>query len=178
MSHSEAQGLKLDVKFKVKDVLRYNMSVAWKNLLNKILMVIGVLVAIYFVYQMCTTDMGWDVYLSQHIIILLVPILIFALIPWRVWQVTVAQMQMKQFAYGVTYEFTKDSVHLDLGEDQDTVSWDVFVKVVETKHDFRLYMNAVSAQIIPKHNLTNEQIKAFREVVKTAKTSGTYQLKQ
>lgn len=177
MSNSEAKQLELDVKFKVKDVLRYNMSVAWKSLLNKIVMIIGALVLIYFFYQMFTTDMGWDVYLSQHIILLLVPILIFVLIPWRVWQVTLSQMQMKQFAYGVTYVFSKDSVLLDLGEDKDTVSWDVFVKVVETKNDFRLYMNAVSAQIIPKHNLTNEQLVAFREIIKTAKAPGTYELK-
>lgn len=174
---NENQELKLDVKFKVKDVLRYNMSVAWKNVLNKILMIVGVLVLVYFIYQMFTTSVGWDVYLSQHIIILLVPILIFALIPWRVWQVTVTQMQMKHFAYGVTYTFTKEGVTLDLGEDKDTVSWDVFVKVVETKHDFRLYMNVVSAQIIPKHNLTNEEVQQFRSIIKNAKAVGTYELK-
>ncbi len=177
MNTNEAQALKLNVQFKVKDVLRYNMSVAWKNLLNKIVLIIGGAVLIYFFYQMFTTNVGWDVYLSQHIIILLVPILIFALIPWRVWQVTLSQMQMKQFAYGVTYEFTKESVLLDIGEEKDTVTWDVFVKVVETKHDFRLYMNAVSAQVLPKHNFTKEQIQAFREIIKSAKAPGTYELK-
>lgn len=174
---NQEKALKLDVKFKVKDVLRYNMSVALKSVLNKILLVIGGAVIIYFLYQMFTTPVGWDVYLSKNIFILLVPILIFALIPWRVWQVTVSQMQMKQFAYGVTYTFTKDNITLDLGDDSDTVSWDVFVKVVETKHDFRLYMNTVSAQIIPKHNLNEEQTRNFREIIKLAKQPEAYILK-
>ena len=174
---SNEKELTLDVKFKVKDVLRYNMSVALKSLLNKIVMLIGILVVVYFFYKMFTAEVGWDVYISQNIIILLVPILIFALIPWRVWQVTISQMQMKHFAYGVTYVFTKESVSLDIGEEQDTVSWDAFVKVVETRHDFRLYMNAISAQIIPKHNLNKTQIEAFREIIKSAKAPEAYTLK-
>ncbi|WP_054742870.1 YcxB family protein [Cellulosilyticum ruminicola] len=169
--------LTVDVQFKVKDILRYNMSVALKNILNKILMIVGSLVIVYFIYQMSTASEGWDVYLSQHIFVLLVPILIFVLIPWRVWQVTLTQMQMKQFAYGVTYIFTNKSVTLDIGEDQDTVSWDAFIKVVETKNDFRLYMTVISAQIIPKHNLTSEEIGALREMIKEAKEVGTYELK-
>lgn len=171
------RSLKLDVRFKASDLLRYNMSVALKSILNKILMVIAVGVVIFFVYKMFTTPAGWDVYLSQNIFILLVPILIFALIPWRVWQVTLSQLQMSQFANGVIYGFTKDEISLDIGEAAETVSWDIIVKVVETKHDFRLYMNAVSAQIIPKHNLTNEQIKTLREIIKAAKQPEAYVLR-
>ncbi len=167
MSTNEA--LSIDVQFKARDILRYNMSVALKNILNKLLMIIGSLVVVYFIYQMFTANEGWDV--------LLVPILIFILIPWRVWQVTLTQMQMKQFAYGVTYIFTNESVTLDIGEEQDTVSWDAFIKVVETKHDFRLYMTAISAQIIPKHNLTREEMQSLREIIKSAKAAGTYELK-
>lgn len=174
---STNKALSIDVQFKAKDILRYNMSVALKNILNKLLMIIGSLVVVYFIYQMFTANEGWDVYLSQHIFMLLVPILIFILIPWRVWQVTLAQMQMKQFAYGVTYIFTNESVTLDIGEDQDTVSWDAFIKVVETKHDFRLYMTAISAQIIPKHNLTSEEMQSLREIIKSAKAADTYELK-
>lgn len=169
--------LSIDVQFKAKDLLRYNMSVALKNILNKILMIVGSLVVVYFIYQMFTTSEGWDVYLSQHIFILLVPILIFVLIPWRVWQVTLTQMQMKQFAYGVTYIFTNETVTLDIGEEQDTVSWDAFIKVIETKHDFRLYMTAISAQIIPKHNLTSAEMQTLREMIQSAKAVGTYELK-
>ena len=50
--------LSLDVKFKVKDVLRYNLSVARKNIVNCIVMAFGLGVLVYFFYKMFTEKFG------------------------------------------------------------------------------------------------------------------------
>ena len=160
--------LSLPIKFKLKDVLRYNISVARKNIVNCIVMAIGLGVFVYFFYKMFTTGERIDVFVASHIVLLLVPVLIFVMIPWRVWQITASQMQQPAFAYGVNYTFSTEHIVLDIGEASEEMSWDVFIKVVETKHDFRLYVNAISAQIIPKHNMTQEQLQEFREIIRKA----------
>ncbi len=168
MNEQKDTVLSLPVKFKLKDVLRYNVSVARKNIVNCIVMAVGLGVLVYFFYKMFTTGERIDVFIANHIVLLLVPILIFVMIPWRVWKITATQMQQPAFAYGVSYTFSKEHIVLDLGEASEEMSWDVFVKIVETKHDFRLYVNAISAQIIPKHNMTQEQLEVFRGIIREA----------
>ncbi|QEH68838.1 YcxB family protein [Cellulosilyticum sp. ST5] len=177
MEKQQENSLSLDVKFKFKDVLRYNTSVAIKNIVNDIVLGIGLAVLIFFFYKMCTTTERLDIFISKNITLLLVPILIFVLIPWRVWQVTASQMQMPAFAYGVKYVFSEKHILLDIGEASEEMSWDLFVNIVETKYDFRFYVNKVSAQIIPKHNLTDDQLSILRTMIKTATKPGICRLK-
>ena len=168
MDEQKTPLLPLDVKFKVKDVLRYNLSVARKNIVNCIVLGLGGLVLIYFFYKMFTTPERLDVFIAKNVMLLVVPLLIFMMIPWKVWQITVAQMQQPAFAYGVKYIFSKDHIVLDIGEASEEMSWDLFVKIVETKHDFRFYINQISAQIIPKHNMTKEELQCLKEIIKEA----------
>lgn len=171
MDEQNSTSLSLDVKFKVKDVLRYNWSVARKNLVNCIVLGIGVLVLVYYFYKMFTSPERLDIFIAHNIMLLVVPLLIFVTIPWKVWQITVGQMQQPAFAYGVNYTFTKNSILLDIGEASEEMPWDLFVKIVETKHDFRFYINSVSAQIIPKHNMSGEQLEMLRKMIKEAAPS-------
>lgn len=177
MKKQQENSLSLDVKFKFKDVLRYNTSVALKNIVNDIVLGIGVAVLIFFFYKMFTTSERLDIFISRNITLLLVPILIFVLIPWRVWQITASQMQLPAFAYGVKYVFSKEHIVLDIGEASEEMPWDLFVSIVETNHDFRFYVNKISAQIIPKHNMTKEQLETLREMIKTATKPGVCRLK-
>lgn len=166
MDEQKSTELSLDVKFKVKDVLRYNLSVARKNTVNCIVMGFGALVLIYYFYKMFTSPERLDIFVAKNIMLLVVPLLIFAMIPWKVWQITLTQMQQPAFAYGVNYTFSKNHILLDIGEASEEMPWDLFVKIVETKHDFRFYINNVSAQIIPKHNMSKEQLEALRQMIK------------
>ena len=177
MDKQQEKSLSLDVKFKFKDVFRYNVSVATKNIVNDIVMAIGLFVLIFFFYKMTITTEGIDVYISKNITFLLVPILIFVLIPWRVWKITATQMQLPAFAYGVRYEFSGDNIVLDLGEESEAMPWDLFVNIIETKNDFRLYVNKVSAQIIPKHNLGKDELDTLREIIKSSTTTDKYTLR-
>ncbi len=177
MENHQENKLSLDIKFKFNDVLRYNISVATKNIVNDIVMGIGLAVLIFFFYKMATTTEGMDVYISKNIALLLVPILIFVLIPVRVWKITATQMQLPAFAYGVHYDFSKESIVLDLGEESEAMPWDLFVNIVETKKDFRLYVNKVSAQIIPKHNMSKEELQILRNLIKDSTSEDRYSLK-
>ncbi len=177
MQNQEERQLTLKVNFKIKDVLRYNTDVAKKNIVNDLVLAIGLGVIVFFFYKMWTTSERMDIYISKNITLLLVPILIFVLIPWRVWQITLSQMQVPAFRHGVTYAFSKKHIVLNVGEASEEMSWDLFVKIVETKHDFRFYINSISAQIIPKHNLTMEQLGALKEIIKGAVDRSVYKLR-
>ena len=168
MENKKESTLSLGIKFKVGDVLRYNMSVAMKNVINQLVLLVGALSLIFFFYKMVTTGERVDVYIAKNIVFLIVPILIFMMIPWRVWKITLTQMQAPAFSGGVHYTFKTSGILLDLGEASEEMSWDAFVKIVEKKHDFRFYVNKVSAQIIPKHNMNQEQIKMLRSIIKEA----------
>lgn len=168
MDEQKVPLLPLDIKFKVKDVLRYNLSVARKNIVNCIVLGLGGFVLIYFFYKMFTTAERLDVFIAKNVMLLVVPLLIFMMIPWKVWQITVAQMQQPAFAYGVKYIFSKDHITLDIGEASEEMAWDLFVKIIETKHDFRFYINDISAQIIPKHNMTADELSMLKQIIKEA----------
>ena len=168
MDEQKTPLLSLDIKFKVKDVLRYNLSVARKNIVNCIVLGLGGLVLIYFFYKMFTTPERLDVFVAKNVMLLVVPLLIFVMIPWKVWQITLSQMQQPAFAYGVNYTFSTEHILLDIGEASEEMSWDLFVKIIETKHDFRFYINEISAQIIPKHNMSAEELQILKAIIKEA----------
>lgn len=90
------------------------------------------------------------------------------MLPWKVWKISVHQMQQPAFLNGVQYTFTKDYILLDIGEASEEMPWDLFVKIVESKHDFRFYVNKISAQIIPKHNMNEEQLTKLRRMIREA----------
>lgn len=165
MKNEKESTLSLDVKFKIKDVLRYNMSVAVKNGVNQLVLAVGGLSLIYFVYKLLTASERLDVVFTKNIVLLIVPALIFVMIPWRVWKITLVQMQTPAFSNGVNYTFKTEGIVLDIGEASETISWDVFVKIVETKKDFRFYVNRISAQIIPKHNMNTAQLELLRKII-------------
>lgn len=165
MANERESALSLDVKFKVKDVLRYNMSVAGKNIVNLIVLGIGALTLAFYFFKMFTTTERLDVFISRNMVLLVVPILIFVMIPWRVWKITLTQMQTPAFSGGVNYTFSNAGIILDIGSASEEISWDAFVSIVETKHDFRLYVNKISAQIIPKHNMNNEEMMMLKNII-------------
>ena len=168
MKENNQTSLSLDVKFKVKDVLRYNVSVACKNKVNVMMIALGIGVLVYFFYKLLTSGERVDIFFARHIVLLVVPVLIFIMIPWKVWKITLTQMQQPAFAYGVKYIFSPESIVLDIGEASEEMKWDIFVKVLETKHDFRFYVNAISAQIIPKHNMDEGQLQTLRKIIQEA----------
>lgn len=166
--HTEDEELVVNVKFKVADILRYNASVAWKSLANKIVLALGVLLVIFYIYKWVNRTVDLDVFIAQNVLFIMVPVLIFILIPWRVWKVTLGQLQIPAFAYGVTYSISKEKIAIEIEGAKEEVSWEAFIKVMETKKDFRLFADPVQAQLLPKHNFTQVQIETFKKIATEA----------
>ncbi|MDF2594415.1 MAG: YcxB family protein, partial [Clostridia bacterium] len=97
-----------------------------------------------------------------------IPGIIFIMIPWRTWQVTLAQMQLPAFAFGVTYTFSQHKITLDVGESKEEMPWDLFIQIKETKNDFRFFVDTVRAQLIPKHNFSKEELGVFKRIAAQA----------
>jgi len=178
MNHDEHKELIVNVKFKIRDVLRYNMTIMFKSIVNKVILLIGLLLISFYIYKLLNRQGALDLFIAQNIVLLLVPVMIFLLIPWRVWKITISQMQVPSFAFGVTYTFMQDKIILDLGDAKDEIEWDTFIKIVETKKDFRFFVDEVRAQLIPKHNLTTEEMGLFKTIADKAVRKGVCHFKK
>ena len=75
-------------------------------------------------------------------------------------------MTQPAFANGVNYVFSNEAIRLDIGEAAEDMNWSLFINIVETKHDFRFYIDTVNAQIIPKHNLSQDELQQLRKIIK------------
>lgn len=177
MEETKEMKLAVEVKLKVKDVLKYNLYVAYKSWFSKLILVLGLGMCSYVVYKGLITERTWDIFISENIILIMLSVFILVATPFKVWSITAQQMQMPVFSGTTEYVFTKESIYMHIGELEDTVPWTTYSRIIETSGDFRLFVDAVQAQIIPKHNMTKEQINAFKTIVKEANPKEIYKLK-
>ncbi len=178
MNDETDKQLIVDVNFKVRDVLRYNMWVAFRSIANKVALLLGIILLALYVYKMINRTAALDVFIASNVLLLIIPIMIFLLIPWRVWKITLSQMQMPAFAFGVKYTFLPKSIILDLGTTKDEMPWDLFIEIAETKNDLRFFVDRVRAHLIPKHNLTKEQLDQFKCIATQATKIGVCKFKE
>lgn len=177
MTNEKEEGLHLSIKFKVADVFRYNLYVAYQSIVSKILVVVGIALIGWFVYKFQHRMVDMDIFITQNIIWIILPVFILVATPWKVWTITATQMQAPVFAKGVEYDFYADKIILKAGEMMDEVPWETYSKIVETSNDFRLFVDKVQAQILPKHNMSEEQITSLKKLIKAANPKEIYKLK-
>ena len=72
METTTHETLAVDVKLQVKDVLRYNMYVAYRSWFSKIILVIGIVLFGWMAYRMATTTDRFDIFLSHNILMIIV----------------------------------------------------------------------------------------------------------
>ena len=174
---TQTKELKLDVKMKVSDVWRYNVWVAYRTVFSKVLVAIGFGILGWFLYKLATNTGRLDLFFADNIIWLILIFFILLAKPFKIWNITATQMQSPVFSGTTNYVFSKENIYLKVGELEDTVSWDTYIRIIETKKDFRFFVDAVQAQIIPKHNMSKEQIQALKTLIKETKSEGTYHLR-
>ena len=168
----------IDTKLKVSDVWRYNMHIAYKSWFSKIVLVVGIALLGWTVFKFINRGtMTWDIFVSQNIIFIMLAVFILIATPWKVWNITASQMQSPIFANGAKYIFYPDKIYIKVEQLEDTVPWETYCKVVETSKDFRLFVDKVQAQIIPKHNMTEKQIVTLKELIREANPEEIYKLK-
>ncbi|MGL6173092.1 MAG: YcxB family protein [Cellulosilyticaceae bacterium] len=167
----------VDVKLKVSDVLRFNMHIAYKSVFSKVVLALGVGLLVFLVYKFMTRTAPLDIFISENILFIMLPIFILIATPWKVWNITASQMQSPIFANGSKYIFYPDKIYIQAGELADEVPWETYSRIIETGKDFRFFVDKVQAQIVPKHNMTEMQIKELRELIKSANPKEVYKVK-
>ncbi|OON96934.1 MAG: hypothetical protein ATN32_05975 [Candidatus Epulonipiscium fishelsonii] len=173
----ETDQLEVKVKLKVADVFRYNMYIGYRGLLNKIFLAIGFVLAGYIIYKFGIRQTSVAVFASQNIVWIVLSVFMLIGKPLKIWKITAIQMQLPVFSGISTYIFKKESIYIEVGDLKDTVPWETYSKIIETKKDFRLFVNHVQAQIIPKHLMNSDQINKLREIIKQANPKEIYILK-
>lgn len=169
--------LELQIKLKVGDVFRYNLWVAYRSVVSKLMLLLGVGLTGWLIYKVSTDTGRLDIFISQNILWIMLAVFILIGTPFKVWTITATQMQAPIFSGISKYVFTPENIYMQVADLEDTVSWDTYIKIVETNKDFRFFVDKIQAQIFPKHNMTQEQIKTLKTFIKEAKDQAAYKLK-
>ncbi|MHC1750014.1 MAG: YcxB family protein [Cellulosilyticaceae bacterium] len=177
MANEKGEGLHLNVKFKVVDVFRYNLYVAYQSIVSKILVIVGIALIGWLVYKFQHRIVDMDIFITQNIVWIILPIFILIATPWKVWTITATQMQAPVFSKGAEYDFYKDKIVLTANDMTDEVPWETYRKIIETSNDFRFFVDKVQAQILPKHNMDARQITELKKIIKEANPKEIYKLK-
>lgn len=168
----------LNVKLKIKDVLRYNMHIAYKSWFSKLLLVVGIGMCGWLAYRFATTTQRLDIFFSENVIFIMLAVFILIGTPMKVWRITATQMQSPIFSGTSRYSFSREGIHIGIQDMEDTVGWETYIFIKETSQDFRFFVDRVQAQIIPKHNMTTEQVGDLRTLIKEANPKEVYSIKK
>ena len=172
------KSLKIKTKLRFRDGLRYNLYVAYNTTLNYIFFVLSVVSLGMFIYNMVKSSASLDVRFAQSFMLLIPPFIFFVTIPVKVWKATVALLENPILKDEVVYILSKEKIIFETSQGEADVAWDSYVRIVETKHDVRLFMDKVQAQIIPKYALDQIEIQELRSIIKEAAGSTTIKLKK
>ncbi|OOB80485.1 MAG: hypothetical protein BEN19_04705 [Epulopiscium sp. Nuni2H_MBin003] len=164
--------LEVHVKLKFNDILRYNLYIGYRGLFRKLTVIIGIVIWGYLIYKFSGSEVGVLDFISNNIILLIVAFITTFSRIIKIYQITLQQMQ-SAVATSAKYIFDAEKIYLQLGQISDTIDWQTYIQVIETKNDFRFFVDDVQAQIIPKHALKEEQIPTLRALIKTATTRYT-----
>ncbi len=160
--------LRIKTKLRFRDGLRYNLYVAYNTTLNYIFLVLSLVSLGMFAYNMINSDASLDVRFAQSFMLLIPPFIFFVTIPVKVWKATVALLQNPVLKDEVVYIFSQEKIIFETSQGEADVAWDSYMRIVETKHDLRLFMDKVQAQIIPKYALDQIEIQALRSIIQKA----------
>lgn len=160
------KSLRIKTKLRFRDGLRYNMYIAYNTTLNYIFLVLSIISLGMFIYNMVKSSATLDVRFAQSFMLLIPPFIFFVTIPVKVWKATVALLENLVLKDEVTYVLSKKKIILETSQGEADVTWDNYVRIVETNQDFRLFMDKVQAQIIPKYSLEEQEIKDLRNIIK------------
>ena len=160
--------LRIKTKLRFRDGLRYNLYVAYNTTLNYIFLVLSIVSLGMFIYNMIQSDASIDVRFAQSFMLLIPPFIFFVTIPVKVWKATVALLQNPVLKDEVVYIFSQEKIIFETSQGEADVAWDSYMRIVETKHDFRLFMDKVQAQIIPKYALDQIEIQELHSIIQSA----------
>ncbi|HHX62983.1 MAG TPA: YcxB family protein [Epulopiscium sp.] len=172
------KSLQIKTKLRFRDGLRYNLYVAYNTTLNYIFFVLSIVSLGMFMYNMINSAASLDVRFTQSFMLLIPPFIFFVTIPVKVWKATVALLENPILKDEVVYIFTKEAIILKTSQGEADVKWESYVRIVETKQDFRLFMDKVQAQIIPKYSLDKMEIQDLRSILKAVVDSKILKLKR
>ncbi|MEG0388355.1 MAG: hypothetical protein RR582_08490, partial [Niameybacter sp.] len=120
--------LELKIKMKLRDVWRYNLWVGYRTLFSKLLLVVGFGILGWLGYKLSQNTGRLDLFFADNIIWIILAVLILIGKPFKIWNITATQMQLPVFAGTTEYVFSEESIYLKVGELEDTVSWNTYIK--------------------------------------------------
>ena len=171
------QQLEIKAKMRFRDALRYHLYVAYSTLTNRIFAFLSLISLGMFTYSMVSSDASIDVRFAKSFALLIPPFIFFVVIPMKVWKATAALLDSQLLKEEAVYIFSLEKVILKTLQGQADIQWDEYVKIIETRHDIRFFMDKVQAQIIPKYCLTQEEKQALRGIIIQAGNPKTTKVK-
>jgi len=157
--------LEIKTKIRFRDALRYHLYVAYSTIVNRIFAVLSLMSLGMFIYSMITGGATIDVRFARSFALLIPPFIFFVMIPVKVWKATAALLDSQLLKEEAIYIFDLEKVTLKTSQGKADIKWDEYVRIVETRHDIRFFMDKIQAQIIPKYSLTGQQKQILRGII-------------
>jgi len=170
MNKEENMNEQLEVKIKMRfrDALRYHLYVAYSTMVNRIFALLSLTSLGMFIYSMITGNATMDVRFAKSFALLIPPFIFFVMIPVKVWKATAALLDSQLLKEEAIYIFDVEKVTLKTSQGQAEIQWDEYIRIVETRHDIRFFMDKIQAQIIPKYGLTGQEKQILRGIIAQA----------
>lgn len=83
----------------------------------------------------------------------------------------------KVYKDSLCYEISQEGICISQGEQTQTIKWEQFCKIVETKTQFLFYNTPMNALIFPKASIGMENCQQFEELIKKSTQGTRVQLK-
>ncbi|MDO5154582.1 MAG: YcxB family protein [Eubacteriales bacterium] len=164
--------ISFSVKMTVKELYRFIMYHAYHKLSGVIGIAMSIAACIILITRYASlTD-------QTRAVLVLVAIWFVFLDPIILYSRARGQVRRnKAYKKPLHYQIDSEGVTISQEEQSQTVMWNQFMKIVETKNQFLFYSTPMYAFIFPKAELVNEDLEIFPEIIKTYTENTNVQLK-
>ena len=155
-----SQEAKFQIRIKVNDMYRFLMRHAYVGFSGVINLVIsGGAFVLYLL------GVGNNSRVSNTMLLLIAAL--FTIInPVYLYYKAAKQVKLTpMFLKPLDYIIKEDGIYVSQGDEKLTIEWEQVRKIIETKHDFYIYLSVTRAYILPKDQYTG-QVQVVRNLIK------------
>lgn len=166
------ENLTFDVKVTLEDIKAFLKYHYQHNIRLKVMKIVLVILGVFIV----TLNMLLEDYIYLVLgVIFIICALVFSKIIGTVRSKQILKSS-NNFEEIISYTVNNNGFHTKGSIHNSTMLWEGFYKVAESKTLFLLYQNKFMAIIIPKRDLSNEQMNRFKNIISQQKKVKRFEL--
>ncbi|MEO0469149.1 MAG: YcxB family protein [Bacteroidota bacterium] len=150
-------------RLQAEDLQKFSAHVLKQNKLLRIMGIVFAALMMFILGQWLFSETGTKDFPFQ----VMIPMVVFV----SLFFIFIPMMSRRNFKNNpslqgeILYTFTDEQVEMTGPHFESRMDWDKYMKVEETKEMFLLFQSKALANLIPKRDLTSEEIQDLRELI-------------